>query len=62
MHNSGQYFLPKLYLSCVDDIFAVFPDDSSCSKFLDLLNAQHKIKFTIEHASEIIPFFDVAIK
>ena len=63
MLNSGQYFLPKLYLRYADDIFAVFPDDTSCSKFLDLLNAERKnIKFTLEHASEAIPFLDVEIK
>ena len=57
------YFLPKLYLRYVDRISAVFPDDESCTKFLDLLNAQHKnIKFTVEHASETIPFLDVEIK
>ena len=63
LNSSGFDFLPKLYLRYVDDIFAVFPDDESCTKFLDLLNAQHKnIKFTVEHASETIPFLDVEIK
>ena len=32
---------------------------SSCTSFLDLLNAEHKnIKFTVEHAAETIPFLD----
>ena len=61
--NSNLNFQPKLYLRYVDDIFAVFNNDTSCSKFLDLLNSQHKsIKFTVEHASETIPFLDVEIK
>ena len=74
LNSSGFDFLPKLYvryastiyatcLTFVIDIFAVFPDDKSCTKFLDLLNAQHKnIKFTAEHASKTIPFLDVEIK
>ena len=61
--SSGLHFLPKLYLRYVGDIFAVFPDDKSCTSFLDLLNSQHKnIKFTAEHAAETIPFLDVEIK
>ena len=61
--SSGLHFLPKLYLRYVDDIFAVFPDDKSCTSFLNLLNSQHKnIKFTAEHAAETIPFLDVEIK
>ena len=61
--SSGLYFLPKLYLRYVDDIFAVFPDDKSCTSFLDLLNFQHKnIKFTAELAAETIPFLNVEIK
>ena len=56
-------FHPKLYLRYVDDIFAVFQDTASCSEFLELLNSQHNnIKFTVEHASETIPFLDVNIK
>ena len=63
LNSSGFDFLPKLYLHYVDDIFAVFFYDESCTKFLNLLNAQHKnIKFTVEHASETIPFLDVEIK
>ena len=56
-------FYPKLYLRYVDNIFAVFDNDEKCSKFLDLLNTQHKnIKFTMEHLLETIPFLDVEIK
>ena len=60
--NSNLNFQPKLYLRYVDDIFAVFNNDTSCSKFLDLLNSQHKsIKFTVEHASETIHFWTLKL-
>ena len=36
-------FDPKLYLRFIDDIFAIFDKDEKCSKFLDLMNTQHKI-------------------
>ena len=43
-------FHSKLYLRYVDDMFCVFNNETSCDKFLDLLNKQHKnIKFTVEH-------------
>ena len=34
-------FQPKVHLGNVDDIAAVFHDDTSFSKILDLLNSQH---------------------
>ena len=56
-------FDPKLYLRFIDDIFAIFDKDEKCSKFLDLLNTQHKnIKFTMKRSHETIPFLDVTIK
>ena len=61
--ETNSNFNPKLFLRYVDDIFAVFDDNNSCSKFLNVLNSQHKnIKFTVEHASDTIPFLDVEIK
>ena len=33
---------PKLYLRYVDDIFAIFEEEKSSSKFLEVLNHQHK--------------------
>ena len=40
---------PKLYLRYIDDIFTIFDDDQSCTKFLEKLNTQHpNIKFTLE--------------
>ena len=32
---------PKLYLRYIDDIFAIFDNDQSCTKFLEKLNTQH---------------------
>ena len=61
LQNSAD-FHPKLYLRYVDDIFCVFNNKASSDKFLDLLNKQHNnIKFTVEHASETLPFLDVEV-
>ena len=55
--------LPKLYLRYIDDVYAVFQSRSSCSKFLNVLNSQHKdIEFTMEKATSILNFLDVEIK
>ena len=55
--------LPKLYLRYIDDVYAVFQSKSSCSKFLYVLNAQHKDKkFTMEKATSTLNFLDVEIK
>ena len=54
---------PKLYLRYIDDIFAIFDNDQSCTKFMEKLNTQHpNIKFTLEQAKNTIPFLDVEIK
>ena len=54
---------PKLYLRYIDDIFAIFDDDQSCTKFLEKLNTQHpNIKFTLEQAKSTMPFLNVEIK
>ena len=54
---------PKLYLRYVDDIFAVFDDQQSCTQFLDTLNSQHpNIKFTVEKSTGTLAFLDVKIK
>ena len=53
---------PKLYLRYIDEIFAIFDNDQSCTKFLKKLNTQHpNIKFTLELAKNTIPFLDVEI-
>ena len=33
---------PKLYLRYIDDIFTIFENDQSCTKFLEKLNTQHR--------------------
>ena len=33
---------PKFYLRYVDDIFAIFEEEKSSFKFLEVLNHQHK--------------------
>ena len=54
---------PKLYLTYIDDIFALFDNEQSCTKFLKKLNTQHpNIKFTLEQAKNTIPFLDVEIE
>ena len=54
---------PKLYLRYIVDIFAIFDDDQSCTKFLEKLNIQHpNIKFTFEQAKSTIAFLDKEIK
>ena len=39
--NETNGFYPKLYLRYVDDVFAIFGDNLSIKKFLNLLNKQH---------------------
>ena len=43
LRNLNLNFQTKLYLRCVDDISAVFHDDTSFSEFLDRLSSQHQI-------------------
>ena len=51
-----------MYLRYVDDIFAVFSDDNSCSRFFETLNSQHpNIKFTCETGPSSLSFLDVKI-
>ena len=53
---------PVMYLRYIDDIFAVFTNDDSCSQFFDLLNSQHSnINFTCQKAASSISFLDVKI-
>ena len=55
--------LPKLFLRYIDDVYAVLQSKSSCLKFLNVLNSQHKDKeFTIEKATSTLNFLDVKIK
>ena len=54
---------PSLYLRYVDDIFAIFRQGVGIDAFLTKINkAYPSIKFTVEEASETLPFLDVEIK
>ena len=53
---------PKLYLRYIDDVYAIFHDNNSCTSFLSILDSQHKdIKFTVEKATKTLSFLDVEI-
>ena len=55
--------LPKLYLRYIDDVYAIFDSNQNCDEFLPILNAQHQsVKFTVEKATDSLPFLDVEIK
>ena len=46
----------------MDDIFAIFEEEKSSSKFLEVLNHQHKnLEFTMEKSIGAFPFLDVQI-
>ena len=54
---------PKFYKRYVDDIFAVFENESEAQLFLDYLNTRHpNIKFTKEvNINGILAFLDISI-
>ena len=53
---------PKLYLRYVDNIFAIFEKEKPTSKFLEVLNHQHKnLDFTMEKPIGAFPFLNVQI-
>ena len=54
---------PKFYRRYVDDIFAIFENQSQCTSFLSFLNNIHKnIQFTMEEeSSNELPFLDVKV-
>ena len=55
--------LPKLYLQYIDDVYAIFDSNQNCDEFLPILNTQHQsVKFTVEKATDSLPFLDVEIK
>ena len=53
-------FVPKLIICYVDNIFAVFLDDISCTKLFNLLNSKHKNINLLW--SKTIHFLNVEIK
>ena len=47
----------------MDDIFAIFDDDLSIKKFLNMLNKQHSnMQFTMEKSMQTLPFLDVRVQ
>ena len=57
--------LPTLYLRYIDDVNAVFENESTCKKFLKVLNSKHEnVRFTMEKSTDArtITFSDVQIE
>ena len=52
-----------MYLCYVDDVFAVFEEESQIKPFFDYLNQLHKnLKFTAELGTKTLPFLNVEIE
>ena len=48
---------PKAYFRYVDDIFAIFNNETDSMEFLNRLNSQHKnLQFTMEKSTILSPF------
>ena len=61
--NKTNGFYPKIYLRYVDDIFAIFDDNLSITKFVNLLNKQNSnMQFTVEKSMQALPFLDVHVQ
>ena len=64
MFQNSVYF-PKFYCRYVDDIFAVFDNDTDINNFFDFLNDVHpNLKFTKDEALNncSFPFLNVEVK
>ena len=56
-------FTSKINLRYVNDIFAIFDDNLSIARFLNLLNKQHSnMQFTMEKSMQALPFLDVHVQ
>ena len=54
---------PKVYFRYIDDIFAIFNNETDSTEFLDRLNLQHKnLQFTMEKSTITFPFLDMEHK
>ena len=54
---------PNLLLRYVDDVFALFNNESDAETFLNVLNSLHPcITFTLEKGSKSLPFLDVSVR
>ena len=64
MFNTGDIKSdPKLYLRYIDDIFALFDEYQSYCNFFKRINMLHSnLEFTVETATDTLPFLDVSVK
>ena len=54
---------PEVYFRYVDDIFAIFNNETDSMEFLDSLNSQHKnLQFTMEKSTNTLLFLDMELK
>ena len=61
--NETNGFYPKIYLQYVDDIFAIFDDNLSITKFLNLLNKQHSnVQFTMQKSMQALLSLDFHVQ
>ena len=61
--KSNGPLLLKLYLRYIDDAYPIFDSNQNCDEFLPILNEEHQsVKFTVEKATNSVPFLDVEIK
>ena len=60
LNNTNGFYPKEVYLRYVDDIFTIFNDNLSISKFLNPVNKQHSnVQFTIKKLMQALPFLDV---
>ena len=53
----------KVYYRYVDEIVALFNNDTSICNFFHVLNSQYKnLQFTLEESKQTLPFIDVEIE
>ena len=61
--RSTPFYYPKLYLRYVDDTFCLFECKEHYTQFLEILNSLHpNLRFTVEVATNSLPFLDVCVK
>ena len=62
LSNNSTIEKPKLFQRHIEAIFAVFDDDQTCKRFLDILNSQDQnLKLAIKKAAQSLTFLDVEI-
>ena len=54
---------PKLYARYIDDVYAIFDAEQDYKEFFNTLNSLHpNLSFTVETATDSLPFLDVDVK